>query len=271
MDYSKFLYSKNKINFFKLKINNDYIKNSMNILIDIDKANYVLKNYYRFDFKIDIDEYFAYFLKEKNEFIKEFSNYININIKLFNNEKLKSYNNILSLIKNNLDDLLIEFKILKQNLYKKLRKQELFNKMKYDYFNNLDDKGNIDYEKDKIKKDNIKYINTDLYENENNMKPFQESNNLINVFMKNANKNYEKTKQILYELSDLMTTVQKKMYEQSKITKFIISNSINSIENIDKGNEHLKKAQEYQKGRGLSVGIIFIILGIFLLLYDAIL
>jgi t-SNARE complex subunit (syntaxin) len=61
------------------------------------------------------------------------------------------------------------------------------------------------------------------------------------------------------------------MYEQSKITKFIISNSINSIENIDKGNEHLKKAQEYQKGRGLAVGIIFIILGIFLLLYDAIL
>ena len=145
MDYSKFLYSKNKINIFKLKINNDYIKNSMNILIDIDKANYVLKNYYRFDFKIDIDEYFAYFLKEKNEFIKEFSNYININIKLFNNEKLKSYNNILSLIKNNLDDLLIEFKILKQNLYKKLRKQELFNKMKYDFFNNLEDKGNIYY------------------------------------------------------------------------------------------------------------------------------
>ena len=60
MDYSKFLYSKNKINIFKLKISNDYIKNSMNILIDIDKANYVLKNYYRFDFKIDIDEYFAY-------------------------------------------------------------------------------------------------------------------------------------------------------------------------------------------------------------------
>ena len=61
------------------------------------------------------------------------------------------------------------------------------------------------------------------------------------------------------------------MYEQSKITKYIISNSINSIENIDKGNEHLKKAHEYQKGRGLTVGIIFIILGIFLLLYDAIL
>ena len=210
MDYSKFLYSKNKINYFKFKIHNEYIKNSMNILIDIDKANYVLKNYYRFDFKIDIDEYFAYFLKEKNEFIKDFSNYININIKIFNNEQLKAYSNILSLIRNNLDDLLIEFKILKQNLYKKLRKQELFNKMKYDYFNNLDDKGNIEYKDNKIKNDNIKYINTELYENESNMKPFQESNNLINVFMKNANKNYEKTKQILYELSDLMTTVQKK-------------------------------------------------------------
>ena len=271
MDYSKFLYSKNKINYFKFKIHNEYIKNSMNILIDIDKANYVLKNYYRFDFKIDIDEYFAYFLKEKNEFIKDFSNYININIKIFNNEQLKAYSNILSLIRNNLGDLLIEFKILKQNLYKKLRKQELFNKMKYDYFNNLDDKGNIEYKDNKIKNDNIKYINTELYEKESNMKPFQESNNLINVFMKNANKNYEKTKQILYELSDLMTTVQKKMYEQSKITKYIISNSINSIENIDKGNEHLKKAHEYQKGRGLTVGIIFIILGIFLLLYDAIL
>jgi len=269
MDYTKFLNSKNKSKFFHFKINNDYIKNSIQALIDIEKANYLLKNFYRFDFKIDIDEYFTYFLKEKNEFIKDFSNYINTNIKTIQGDKLKLYNNILSLIHNKLDDLLIEFKILKQNLYKKLRKQELFNKMKYDYFNNLDDKGNIDYNNNKKDNNKIKYIDTTIYENKSEMKDYQESNNLINIFMKNANKNYEKTKQILYELSDLLTTVQKKMYEQSKITKNIISNSINSLENIDKGNEHLKKAHEYQKGRGLYVGLLFIILGLFLLLYDA--
>ena len=86
--------------------------------------------------------------------------------------------------------------------------------------------------------------------------------------MNSASKNYEKTKQILYELSDLMTTVQTKIFEQSEMTKTILFNSEVSLTNIEQGNKELVKAQEYQKGRGIMYGLIFILLGLFLILYD---
>ena len=44
--------------------------------------------------------------------------------------------------------------------------------------------------------------------------------------------------------------------------------SSQSVDNIQKANKELIVSQEYQKGRGLTIGIIFIILGIFLLYYD---
>lgn len=44
--------------------------------------------------------------------------------------------------------------------------------------------------------------------------------------------------------------------------------SIQSTENISKANKELKISQEYQKGRGLMIGIIFVVLGLFLLYYD---
>jgi hypothetical protein len=40
------------------------------------------------------------------------------------------------------------------------------------------------------------------------------------------------------------------------------------VENIDKGNKQLVQAHEYQKGRGLFIGMMFIILGLFLIFYD---
>jgi len=44
--------------------------------------------------------------------------------------------------------------------------------------------------------------------------------------------------------------------------------STQSVDNINKANKELKISQEYQKGRGLIIGIIFIMLGLFLLYYD---
>ena len=67
-----------------------------------------------------------------------------------------------------------------------------------------------------------------------------------------------------------MTIVQKKMHEQGEMTKTILFNSIASLDNIKEGNIHLKKAQEYQKGKGFILGLIFIGLGLFLILYDMI-
>ena len=104
-----------------------------------------------------------------------------------------------------------------------------------------------------------------------NIENFKESPNVLHIFADNVNKSYEKTKQIIFELGDLMNTVQQKIYEQSEMTKNILYNSFVSVDNIEQGNKELKKAKEYQKGRGICYGLIFMLLGMFLILYDYIL
>ena len=88
------------------------------------------------------------------------------------------------------------------------------------------------------------------------------------MLMDKEKQNFEKTKKILFDLSSLVTTVQKKMFEQGEMTKNILFNSLKAVDNIEEGNKQLNKAKEYQKGRGFIVGIIFIILGLFLILAD---
>jgi len=44
--------------------------------------------------------------------------------------------------------------------------------------------------------------------------------------------------------------------------------STQSVDNIQKANKELIISQEYQKGRGLMIGLIFLLLGLFLLFYD---
>ena len=86
--------------------------------------------------------------------------------------------------------------------------------------------------------------------------------------MDKEKQNFEKTKKILFDLSSLMTNVQQKLQEQGEMTKNILFNSFQSVGNIEQGNKHLTKAKEYQKGRGLTIGLIFIILGLYLILTD---
>ena len=133
MDFTKFLNNKKK---FKLNIKNSYIKESIDTLKDINKAEYILLNHHRFNYKIEIDEYFAYFLKEKNDFIKSFQQYI---IEQKNDpdtpeDRITVYKEILSIIKSNLDNLITNFKIIKQNIYKKAKQQERFNEQKFNFF-----------------------------------------------------------------------------------------------------------------------------------------
>ena len=99
-------------------------------------------------------------------------------------------------------------------------------------------------------------------------KKYKEASNVVEMLMDREKQNFEKTKRILFDLSSLVTSVQKKMYEQGEMTKNILFNSIKSVDNVEQGNKHLTKAKEYQKGRGLMIGLIFIILGLFLILYD---
>ena len=274
MDYTKFLNSNSK---FKLSIKSKIINDSINTLKDIKKAEYILLNYERLNYKIELDEYFAYFLKEKNEFIESFQKYIKL---IHTNEdmtkdKLTVFKEILSILKSNLDNLITNFKLLKQNIYKKTKQQERFNEQKFIFFSenydiNTNNTNKITNKKLKnAKRPNIELLSKEMEKVEEGTKnKYKESNTVVEMLMDREKQNYEKTKRILYDLSSLNTSFQKKMFEQSEMTKNILFNSLQSIDNIEQGNKHLTQAKQYQKGRGLMIGIIFIILGLFLILYD---
>ena len=275
MDYTKFLNDRNK---FKLNVTNSYIKESIDTLKDIKKAEYILLNHHRFNYKLEIDEYFAYFLKEKNNFIKLFKEYL-LNAKNdpdIPEDRIIVYKEILNILNTNLDNLITNFKIIKQNIYKKSQQQERFNEQKFNFFaereedhskedNLLEDQSL----KSKVKKKINQIIPIDFDKFEEKIKDkYKEASHVVDLLMDKEKQNFEKTKRILYDLSTLMTNVGKKMHEQGELTKNILFNSLKSIDNIEEGNKHLTKAKEYQKGRGFIIGIVFIILGLFLLLSD---
>ena len=282
MDYTKFLNSKNN---FKLNITDTFIKDSIVTLKNIKKAEYILLNHNRFSHKIELDEYFAYFLKEKNGFIKSFQQYImsQKNNPEISEDHMTVYKEVLNILKSNLDNLITNFKIIKQNIYKKTKQQELFNEHKFNFFAELEedhsnDKSDIPRKnsdinnqsfKAKAKAQIKKIIPIDFNKLEEGIiNKFQETNTVIHMMMDKEKQNYEKTKRILFDLSSLNTSIQKKLFEQSEMTKNILFNSFKSVDNIEQGNKHLTKAKEYQKGRGLTIGLIFIILGLFLILSD---
>ena len=279
MDYTKFLYGKNREkNTFKLNITNNYIKESIQTLKDIKKANYILQNHHKFNNKIELDEYFAYFLKEKNNFIGSFRQYI---IESKSNPEISEdaitiYKEILSILNSNLDNLITNFKMIKQNLYKKAKREEQYYEKKFSFFAENDigigDKTKIESLKEvpkKIKKFFVKNLPFDIENVEEKIKnKYKEAGNVIEMLIDKEKQDYEKTKKILFDLSSLVTSVQKKLYAQGEMTKNILFNSFKSVENVEQGNKHLRQAKEYQKGRGLIIGIIFIVLGLLLLLYD---
>ena len=277
MDYTKFLYGKNKEkNSFKLNITNNYIKESIQTLKDIKKANYILQNHHKLNYKFELDEYFAYFLKEKNSFISSFRQHILISKSNpeISEDTITIYKEILSILNSNLDNLITNFKMIKQNMYKKAKYQEKYFEKKFNFFaeNGVGDDSKIDSLKDipnKIKKFVVKNLPFDIENVEEKIKEkYKEASNVVEILMDKEKQNFEKTKKILFDLSSLVTNVQKKLHAQGEMTKNILFNSFKSVENVEQGNKHLKQAKEYQKGRGLIIGIVFIILGLFLLIYD---
>lgn len=274
MDYRKFLREKND---FKLTVKNDYIKQSMDTLKNIEEAEYILFNHHKFSYKIEIDDYFAYFLKEKNDFIQSFHDFI-VNSKKnpeISEDRITVYKQIFNYLKSNLDNLITNFKIIKQNIYKKSKQQERFNEQKFNFFSEKEeDHSKVEENEDqslkaKVKKKLNEILPIDFESLEEKIKDkYKEASNVVDMLMDKEKQNYEKTKRILFDLSSLITNVQKKMHEQSEMTKNILFNSLNSVLNIEQGNKHLTKAKEYQKGRGFIIGLIFIILGLFLLLSD---
>ena len=277
MDYTKFLYGKNKgKNAFKLNLTNNYIKESIQTLKDIKKANYILQNHHKFNYKFELDEYFAYFLKEKNGFISSFRQYILISKSNpdISEDTLTIYKEILSILNSNLDNLITNFKMIKQNMYKKAKYQEKFFEKKFNFFADKETEDTVQIKSlkdvpNKIKKFVVKNLPFDIENVEDKIKnKYKEASNVVEILMDKEKQNFEKTKKILFDLSSLVTSVQKKLHAQGEMTKNILFNSFKSVENVEQGNKHLKQAKEYQKGRGLIIGIVFIILGLFLLIYD---
>ena len=255
MYYTKFLYGKNKEkNSFKLNLTNNYIKESIQTLKDIKKANYILQNHHKFNYKFELDEYFAYFLKEKNGFISSFRQ--NILISKSNpdisEDTLTIYKEILSILNSNLDNLITNFKMIKQNMYKKAKYQEKFFEKKFNFFadKETEDAVQIKSLKDvpnKIKKFVVKNLPFDIENVEDKIKnKYKEASNVVEILMDKEKQNFEKTKKILFDLSSLVTSVQKKLHAQGEMTKNILFNSFKSVENVEQGNKHLKQAKEYQ-------------------------
>ena len=77
MNYTKFLKGTlRKQNKFKLENKDEKIEMSMNIFKDIRKTSYIVKNYNKIENKFNLDEFFTFFLQDKNSFINGFKNFI---------------------------------------------------------------------------------------------------------------------------------------------------------------------------------------------------
>ena len=77
MNYTKFLKGPSrKQNEFKFYVKDEKIEMSMNVFKDIKKTSYIVKNYNKIENKFDLDEFFTFFLQDKNSFINGFKNYI---------------------------------------------------------------------------------------------------------------------------------------------------------------------------------------------------
>lgn len=77
MNYTKYLKSSfRKQNKFSLINTDEKIEMSMNIFKDIKKTSYIVKNFNKIENKFDLDEYFTFFLQDKNSFINGFKLFI---------------------------------------------------------------------------------------------------------------------------------------------------------------------------------------------------
>jgi hypothetical protein len=209
---------------------------------------------YNPDFKIDIDEYIAYFLQDKNEFISEFSKYVESN-KEMSLLMRKNCMNVLEILKSGIDEILKDYKNLKQKMLRKMKKKDNFYKLKEEYYShfniNVNTKSSLMPSIPNIpnaliskptsnvliahKPKTINYLDMINQEPNINQEIYKENPQVIHIFRENESKNLEKTKQTLYELSDLMTNFSSKVSQHHEITqnsKLYFHNSNSGVTNV---------------------------------------
>ena len=125
MDYTKFIRSSNKSTPFKLNSESPLIEEAMNMLKDFNDTQQELSNFFKINSNIDLDENYDILQEEKNTFIEKLSAYIKSN--KLSKSHLLLLQSILSIINRRFDDLAMQYKLIKQKVFKQTRRLQLFN------------------------------------------------------------------------------------------------------------------------------------------------
>jgi hypothetical protein len=249
MNYCKLLKNKNK---FKFVQTDDKMIISTDILKEIQKTKILIQNFYRINMKIDIDEYIANFLKDKNQFITEFKQFLEKEGGKLNYFERNKYIAVLEILKSNIDEVLRNFKTFKAKLYKIMNKKENFIKQKEKFIKNYKENENKNFSISTITskfqidlnklnflseetKTNVKKPKEPLNNNQYNLdnqinlneddNKFKDSLEVISLFKESESKDLEKTRQTIFELSDMMTNFSTKVLEQQHLTQNSKNNS----------------------------------------------
>jgi hypothetical protein len=222
MDYTKYFLQKSKertrAKFDVVSFDNK-IKTALDILRDIKKTLFILQNFMRIEFKIDIDEHIAYFLKDKNDFINVMQEFVEKSGRTINRFERINYLTILEILKARIDVVLKEYKSVKQKILKKINKKENFWKIKDEFISK--------YSTNKPRRRQVTLIENSankyeyFTESQNNPQTeinYTEAPSTMNIFKESESKDLDKTKQILFQLSDLVKTFSEKVVEQQQIT-----------------------------------------------------
>lgn len=251
MNYLKLLKNKNKFEFAQT---DDKMIISTEILKEIHKTKILIQNFYRINMKIDIDEYIANFLKDKNEFISEFKQFLEKEGGKLHYYERNKYIAVLEILKSNIDEVLRNFKNFKAKMYKIINKKENFIKLKENFIKNYKDENNfknnffsistmsskfqIDLNKlnfpsflneenksntnlKKVKEPivSVHYITENQINLDEDENKFRDAPEVISLFKESESKDLEKTRQTIFELSDLMTNFSTKVLEQQNMTQ----------------------------------------------------
>ncbi len=189
-----------------------------------------------------------------------------------------NYSNILSIINGRINKILSDYKFIKQKLLTKLSKKEKFYRIKDSFCkvkssrNELISRGDKSspsrLTKSSLENQIVFQPNLTLNEGKETDKKYCEPESVISTFKRQETDSLSDTKKMIFELSDLMTNFSSKVQEHQEVTNIIFSDSKSALQNIKDGNKELGISLENQKNRGLYIGMMFILLGLFLIFYD---
>ena len=80
----------------------------------------------------------------------------------------------------------------------------------------------------------------------------------------------EETEAMLAEISEVMTRFASKVDEQEELIDMIVIHHEDATLNVEEAGRQLEQAHEYQKGSGIMLAVVYLVMGVLLLLFDRI-